>query len=212
MSDSPANDTTNSNTTNQVTLTSTDTPKSITTLEVKPDAKGKPETGKTGEQKPGEPAPGDDQFKSEASKQAVLSELRKERDARQALEARINAQNEALMAAFGVTEPPKDGDDLAETVKTLQAQIATDRRTALIERLAATHGIDDEHKELLTETDPERLKVQAEKVGALVKATKTATPPPDFQPNPGQGQGGAPGTPEALLEAEYQKFYPSTST
>lgn len=209
MSETPA-ETTTSTTTNQVTLTNPLTTSATTTAKPAPPKDKAPETGK-GDDKPGDPAE-PDKFKSEESKAAVLSELRKERDARQALEARINAQNEALMAAFGVTEPPKDGDDLAETVKSLQEQIATDRRTALIERLAATHGIDDEHKELLTETDPERLRVQAEKVGALVKATKAATPPPEFQPNPGQGKGGAPGTPESQLEAEYQKFYPSTST
>src|SRR5690625_4240706 len=94
------------------------------------------------------------EFKSEESKNSVLADLRKERDARQALEAKIEAQNKALLEAFGVAEPPKE-QDLAETVKSLQEQIAHDRREAMIERMAAAHGIDEKHKVLLSETDPE---------------------------------------------------------
>lgn len=156
---------------------------------------------------PGDPA---DTFKSEESKNAVLADLKKEREARQALEAKIDAQNKAMLAAFGVTEAPK-GEELAETVKSLQAQIATDRRAALIDRLAAANGIDEAHQALLTETDPEKLKAQAEMVGALVKANTADAAPPAFQPNPGQGQGGAPGTPEAIAEAEYRQYHPLPS-
>lgn len=155
--------------------------------------------------KPGDPAAG---FKSDESKASVLADLAKERDARQALEARLDAQNKAFAEALGVTETPK-GEDLAETVKNLQAQIAKDRHDALLDRVAAANGIDDEHKDLLTETDPEKLKAQAAKVGALVALKNGATAPPAFQANPGQGQGGAPATPEALAEAEYNAFYPT---
>src|SRR5699024_2846768 len=102
------------------------------------------------------------EFKSEESKNSVLADLRKERDARQALEAKINAQEKALMEAFGVSEPPKE-QDLAETVKSLQEQIAHDRREAFKERIAASNGIiEEKHKALLTEKDPEKLQAQAE--------------------------------------------------
>ena len=154
--------------------------------------------------KPGDPAAG---FKSEESKNAVLADLAKERDARQALEARLDAQNKAFAEALGVTETPK-GEDLAETVKALQSQIAQDRHAALLDRVAAANGIDDEHKDLLTETDPEKLKAQAAKVGALVAAKNAAAGTPAFQANPGQGQGGASASPEAQAEAEYDAFYP----
>jgi hypothetical protein len=155
--------------------------------------------------KPGDPAAG---FKSEESKTAVLADLAKERDARQALEARLDAQNKAFAAALGVTETPKN-EDLAETVKNLQEQIAKDRHDALIDRVAAANGIDAEHQVLLTETDPEKLKAQAAMVGALVAAKNAAAGTPAFQANPGQGQGGQPPTPEALAAAEYEKFYPT---
>lgn len=154
---------------------------------------------------PGDPAAG---FKSEESKAAVLADLAKERDARQALEARLDAQNKAFAEALGVTETPK-GEDLAETVKNLQAQIAQDRHAALLDRVAAANGIDDEHKDLLTETDPEKLKAQAAKVGALVALKTGAATTPTFQANPGQGQGGGAQTPEAIAAAEYDRYYPT---
>lgn len=160
---------------------------------------------------PTAPAPGDPSaFKSEESKAAVLADLAKERDARQALEARLDAQNKAFAEALGVTEAPK-GEDLAETVKNLQAQIAKDRHEALLDRVAAANGIDDEHKDLLTETDPEKLKAQAAKVGALVALKNGVAGTPAFQANPGQGQGGGSPSAEAIAQAEYEKYYPPTA-
>jgi len=149
------------------------------------------------------------EFKSEESKSSVLADLRKERDARQELEAKINAQNQALMEAFGVAEPPKE-QDLAETVKSLQEQIAHDRREAFKERLAASNGIiEEKHKALLTEKDPEKLQAQAETVAALVKAQNAGDEVPAFVHNPGQGQGGSSTAPD--LNAEYEKYYPSST-
>jgi hypothetical protein len=43
-------------------------------------------------------------------------------------------------------------------------------------------------------------------------AALTSSPAPQapaFQPNPGQGQGNAPLSPEAAAQAEYEKYYPS---
>ena len=156
-----------------------------------PQAPGAPAPAATGvTPEPSKPVdPAKDTFKSEESKTSVLADLAKERDARQALEAKIEAQNKAMLAAFGVTEVPK-AEDAAEMVATLRKEIADDRRAALIDRLAAAHGIDTAHQVLLTETDPEKLQAQAVMVGALVKA-KTATDEiPAFQANPGQGQSG----------------------
>lgn len=153
--------------------------------------------------KPGDPAG----FKSEESKAAVLADLASVREAFKGLKAETEARDKAIAAAFGLTEVPK-GEDLAETVKNLQAQIAQDRHAALLDRVAAANGIDDEHKDLLTETDPEKLKAQAAKVGALVAAKNAAAAPPAFQANPGQGQGGAPSA-DAQADAEYARFYPN---
>lgn len=140
--------------------------------------------------KPDAPKPGDpaDSFKSEESKNAVLADLKKVRDENKALKEQFEAQGKAIAAAFGLTEAPKS-EDLAETVEGLQKQIAADRHAALLDRLAAANGIDEDNKDLLTETDPEKLKAQAVKVGALIAANKAAETP-EFQANPGQGQGG----------------------
>jgi hypothetical protein len=162
-------------------------------------------------------------FKSPESKDAVLADLAKERDARQALEQQLKQvqdaqkkQNEALASAFGLKQEPNP-DDPAETVKSLQEQItqmrndaADDRYEALKDRLAAHFGIDEKHIDLLTETDPEKLKAQAEKVGALLAAKPGAEQPPAFQANPGQGMGGQV-DPAAAEEAEYRKYYPEST-
>lgn len=185
-----------------------------------PEAPGAPEpaaaTAKTAAPKPGDPAGSGSA--PEGSKTAVLADLAKERDARQALQKQVDdllasqqSQAKAIAEAFGLAEAPKS-EELAETVQSLQAQIEADRREALIERLAATNGITDpEDKALLTEKDPERLATQAERVGALVKAKAAAEapPPPAFVTNPGQGQGGQTST-QAQEDAEYAKFYPSS--
>lgn len=149
-----------------------------------------------------------DEFKSEESKKSVLADLAKERDARQALEKKFEDQQKAFAAALGLTEEPKSGDELTETVKSLQEQFAASQLEATRLRIAAEFKIPAEHHDLLTETDPEKLSAQAEKVGALVAAHAAAAGTPAFQPNPGQGQGGGSATPEAQAEAEYAKFYP----
>ena len=162
--------------------------------------------------KPGDPAAG---FKSEESKNAVLADLHKEREARQGLETKLaafetsnEARNKALAEALGLTEAPKS-EDLAETVKGLQQQIAASNLEATKLRIAAEFNIPAEHQDLLTETDPEKLKAQAEKVGALVAAKNAADGIPAFQANPGQGQGGAPADPVAAAAAEYGTYYPT---
>lgn len=212
MSDAPATPGTPATNTTTATFTTPPTTTATSSMPPAQEPAKTPPAKPDDSPKPGDPDKGGDEFKSPESKQAVLADLAREREARKALEARMDAQNKALMEAFGTAEPPKNEDDLAAQVKSIQEQIAADRRAALIDRLAAANGIDDDHKDLLTETDPERLKTQAEKVGALVKATKAAEEPPPFQPNPGQGQPPAAGTPEALTEAEYRQFYPTPST
>lgn len=133
----------------------------------------------------------DDAFKSEESKKSVLADLAKERDARQALEQKFEAQQKAFAAALGLSEEPKTGDELTETVKTLQQQFAASQLEATRLRVAAEFNIPAEHHDLLTETDMEKLKAQAEKVGALVAASAKKSEDPAFQPNPGQGKTGA---------------------
>lgn len=153
---------------------------------------------------PGDPAAG---FKSEESKAAVLADLARERDARQALEARLDAFSQALGGNATADKP----EDLAETVKNLQAQFAASQLEATKLRIAAEKNIPAEYHDLLTETDPEKLSAQAEKVGALVAANAAANATPEFQANPGQGQGGGAASPEAIAEAEYRQYHPLPS-
>lgn len=137
---------------------------------------------------PGDPAAG---FKSEESKAAVLADLAKERDARQALEARLDAQNKAFAEALGVTPTDKAADPI-EMVETLRKEIADDRRAAQIDRLVAAHGVNEEDVQYLqSETDPEKLKALAVRLGAAAAVQQAASATPAFQANPGQGQGGA---------------------
>ena len=161
----------------------------------------------TTEPKP-EPAKGDE-FKSEESKKSVLADLAKERDARQALEKKFEDQQKAFAAALGLAEEPKSGDDITETVNALKARLDESERTATKLAIAAEFKIPAEHHDLLTETDTEKLRAQAEKVGALIAAANPGEPQnPAFVANPGQGQGG-PTSPSAAEEAEYAKYYPS---
>lgn len=176
---------------------STETPTPQAPAAAEPEANTPPATPSQDAPKDATPKPGDPaaEFKSEESKNAVLADLKKVRDENKALREQFEAQGKAIASAFGLAEAPKS-EDLAETVKTLQAQISEDRHAALLDRVAAANGIDDEHKDLLTETDPEKLKAQAAKVGALLTAKKAAAADPDFQPNPGQGQSGKPEGPD----------------
>ena len=151
-----------------------------------------------------------DDFKSPESKQAVLADLKKEREARQALAAQLDEfksaqakQTQALAEAFGIQGEPKT-EDLAETVKGLQAQIAASELEAARLRIAAEHKIPADYHDLLTETDLEKLSAQAAKVGALV-AAQASDKRPEYLSNPGQGRGeGSSGGDAALVALDQQ--------
>lgn len=157
----------------------------------------------------GQAATGDD-FKSPESKQAVLADLKKEREARQALASQLDEfksaqakQTQALAEAFGIQGEPKT-EDLAETVRGLQAQIAASELEAARLRIAAEHKIPADYHDLLTETDLEKLSAQAAKVGALVAAQGLGKTP-EYLSNPGQGRGdGSTGGDAALVTLDQQ--------
>lgn len=133
-------------------------------------------------------------------------QLRSEFDA---LKQSQQAQRDALASALGLKpEETSDTDKLAGQVSTLREQIIASERRAL----AAEHKIPDEFQHMLTATDTEGLKKQAADLVRFAEAAfhaASTTQPPAFQPNPGQGQGNAPLTPEAQAAAEYEKYYPS---
>lgn len=181
----------------------------VATESVAPAAPAASTPPKTDVPKPGEPG---GTFKSEESKNAVLADLKREREARQALEAKVTQfesstaeRNKALALALGLTEPPKADDDLAATVQSIQKDLADTRLENLRLTVADEHKIPEAYRNLLTETEPEKLKAQAETVGVLVAAQSAAAAPPGFQPNPGQGQGGAGGS----SDDEYAKYFPT---
>ena len=120
----------------------------------------------------------------------------------QRFQAEQQAQREALASAFGVKPSEvSDTDKLANQVQSLQNQILASERRAL----AAVHKVPEA---LLTATDAEGMKAQAQALVEFAQGAHVAATPA-FQPNPGQGQGNAPLSPEAQAAAEYEKYYPS---
>lgn len=119
-------------------------------------------------------------------------------------------QRDALAAALGVKpEETSDSDKLAQQIESLRGQILTSEKRALAVEFKVP-----EH--MLTATDAEALRKQATELAEFAQAAHYAAltstpppPPPAFQQNPGQGQGNAALSPEALAEAEYEKYYPT---
>lgn len=120
-------------------------------------------------------------------------------------------QRDALAAALGVKpEETSDTDKLAKQIEGLRGQILASEKRALAVEFKVPET-------MLTATDAEALRAQAASLAEFAQAAHYAAitsapqaPPPAFQPNPGQGQGNAPLTPEAQAAAEYEKYYPST--
>ncbi len=122
-------------------------------------------------------------------------------------------QRDALAAALGVKpEETSDSEKLAEQIESLRGQILTSEKRAL----AAEFKIPEQYQHMLTATDANGLRKQATDLVEFAQAAHYAAltsqptpPPPAFQANPGQGQGGGQLTPEAQAAAEYEKYYPS---
>lgn len=120
------------------------------------------------------------------------------------------AQRDALAAALGVKpEETSDTDKLAEQINGLRGQILASEKRALAIEFKVPET-------MLTATDAEALRAQATSLAEFAQAAHYAAttstpppPPPAFQQNPGQGQGNAPQSPEALAAAEYEKYYPT---
>lgn len=148
----------------------------------------------------------------------LIENLRKEKgggdpNLRTELEQLRTAQQEQrdrLATALGVKpEETSDADKLARQIDGLRGQILASEKRALSVEFKVPEG-------MLTATDAEALRAQATSLAEFAQAAHYAavtaqpgTPPPAFQPNPGQGQGGGAMTPEAQAAAEYEKFYPS---
>jgi hypothetical protein len=127
------------------------------------------------------------------------------------LRADQQKQRDALAAALGVKpEETSDSDKLAKQIEGLRGQILASEKRALSVEFKVPEN-------MLTATDADGLRQQATSLAEFAQAAhyaavtaQPATPPPAFQANPGQGQGGGALTPEAQAAAEYEKYYPST--
>ena len=124
-------------------------------------------------------------------------------------------QRDALATALGVKpEETSDSDKLAKQIDSLRGQILTSEKRAL----AAEFKIPEQYHHMLTAADADGLRKQASDLVEFAQAahyaavtSQPAPPPPAFQANPGQGQGGGQLTPEAQAAAEYEKYYPSST-
>jgi hypothetical protein len=148
----------------------------------------------------------------------LIQNLRNEKGGDPTLKTELDAlrqqqeqQRTALAAALGVKpEETSDADKLASQIESLRGQILTSEKRALSVEFKVPET-------MLTAADAAGLRQQASDLAEFAKAAHYAAltsqppaPPPAFQANPGQGQGGGPLTPEAQAAAEYEKYYPST--
>lgn len=166
-----------------------------------------PETKPEAEKAPEQPVD-----EGKGGKSAILADLATERRQRQALEQQINelrqsqvSQSEALAKALGFDKGEKPAADaLAEQVGQIQARLDAAERKSNLLTVAQQHGIPQEYQHLLTATDSETLTAQATALADLVKSRNPAAPTPD------PSQGAQPLAPQAEIDAEYAKFFPST--
>jgi len=165
--------------------------------EPKPDAKPEPDV---------KPEP-DDADKGKGSKDAVLADLAKERDKRQALEQQVNdllplkEQFAAIAKVFGGKddEAPSDPAQLTEQLQESQ-RVAAENAAALIRyKTAIEKQVPSHLMEFIGGSTAEEVEASIEKVLAAFAASKPTGP----QPDPSQGQQGAPASLDAqIAEAE----------
>ena len=155
--------------------------------------------------------PDDSGDTGKGSKQAVLADLARERDARQALEQTVTQMQQAqkdqmaaIAAAFGVKPDAKDTDG-SQLIGTLQKQVAEMQHEALVLRVANAHRLTNaEDIDLLKSAKDEDTMTKLATRLAAKAAETPGTPKPDLS------QGGKGDTPKpdvapgmARLQAAY---------
>lgn len=141
--------------------------------------------------KDGKPADGDagdkgDGFKSEGSKQAVLADLAKERDARQALQKQVDELAPLKDLAAAINGGKQKDDDKGATPEDAIKAVNDLRDELAVERLARANGITDEKDiAILLGTKAD---ARSDLAARLKPGTTTGTPKPD--PSAGRGSGG----------------------
>ncbi|PSK96692.1 hypothetical protein CLV30_12574 [Haloactinopolyspora alba] len=172
-----------------------------------PDAQNAAGTPASGAPPADDAKPGDG-FKSEESKQAVLADLAKEREARKTLEARFDKLGEA----FGVTKPEggkTDVEQLTDRLTKHEQELTTERQARWRAEIAHEKGLTTAQAARLVGDTRDDLATDAD---ALLEAFKPtdgdgqsagkATPKPTPKPDPTQGSRGQVDIDAQIAEAE----------
>lgn len=129
------------------------------------------------------------------SERRVLADLAKERKARQELEAKVKAFEDAQKS---------EAERLADEVQRAKSEAATAKAESLRLRVAAETGLPADLHEFLSGDDEEQVRAQAQK---LLAATAAATAPRTPAPDPTQGAKPG-GTNTQLTRADLARMTP----
>jgi hypothetical protein len=157
-----------------------------------------PETGDTtpSEDAPA-PAKADEGFKSEESKQRVLADLKKAREERAALEARLKEIED---------QGKSEGEKLTERLTQAEKRAEAAEQRALRLEVAASKGLTAAQAKRLVGATLEELEADADEIIEAFPARSAASPPPSTKPSP-SARGGT--DPTEAPEPDVQKLVDS---
>lgn len=149
---------------------------------------------------PSEPAAGD----GKGGKEAVLADLAKERDRRQDLERKIadleqagKTQLDAIAKALGLKEDAPDAGQIAAQLEQAQREAAANAAALTRFQVAVEKSVPSHLVEFVSGSTREEIEASVEKVLSAFGAGTPRSP----QPDPSQGQQGAPTSLESLIAA-----------
>lgn len=157
-----------------------------------------PETGDTGttDDAPA-PAKADDGFKSEESKHRVLADLKKAREERAALEARLKEFED---------RDKSEGEKFTERLSAAEKRAEAAEQKALRLEVAASKGLSPTQAKRLVGATREELEADADEIIEAFPARSAASPPPSTKPSP-SARGGT--DPTEAPEPDVQKLVDS---
>lgn len=160
-----------------------------------------PEKGEKADDEAGEKS---DEFKSPESKQAVLSDLAKERQARQALQQQVDdlkpvkEWHDRFQQAFGAQ--PGDGKDDGDAIAAINRRLDEADTRAEVERLARTHRITDDNDVALLQSIGDKAQREA-LAKRLAPSEDDAADGKKPKPDPTAGRSGGSGARTSTVEA-----------
>lgn len=141
-------------------------------------------------------------------KEAVLADLAKERDRRQELEQKIaeietasKSQLDAIAKALGLKEDEQDPTQIAQQLEDSKRQAAENAAALTRFQVAVEKAVPSHLVEFVTGQTREEVEASVEKVLAAFAGSTTRSP----QPDPSQGQQGAPASLDAQIAAAREK-------